>query len=175
MKQDKNMKTEYNTQRTSGLWLVYIGVIIILSAITGADLYIQPFIFGFGYLVGFILILGLPYVNRKLAYGKNSKFQERMENVSVVLNVVLCTLCGIFIGVSDLRLLWLVIFIIVGIHFFGFYFSQGKLMLMLGGLTIINSLIGILLFYVPFILFAVIDGIIKLTIGFKMLLMRRMV
>jgi len=175
MKQDNNMKTEYNTQRTCGLWLVYIGVIIILSAITGAGLYIQPFIFGFGYLVGFILILGLPYVNQKLAYGKNSKFQDRMENVSIILNVVLCTFCGIFIGVSDLRLFWLVIFIVVGIHFFGFYFSQGKLMLLLGILTIVNSLIGILLVNVPFILFAVIDGIIKLMIGFKMLLMRRQV
>ena len=40
---------EYNTQRTCGVWLVYIGVIIIVSAISGGELLIQPFILGVGF------------------------------------------------------------------------------------------------------------------------------
>ncbi|MED4452170.1 DUF6609 family protein [Metabacillus fastidiosus] len=170
---EEKSNREYNTQRTVGVWLVYIGVIIILSAITGGDLFIQPFIMGLGYFIGYFLIFGLPYVNKKLSYGKNSKFQDRMDNYSIIFTIILCTLGGLVIGFDDLRLLWLCIFIIIGIHFFGFYFSQGKLMLMLGILTILNSLVGILLISVPFLLFAVIDGIIKIIIGVKMLFMRR--
>lgn len=170
---ERKVNIEYNTQRTVGVWLVYIGVIIILSAITGADLFIQPFIMGFGYFIGYFLIFGLPYVNKKLAYGKNSKFQEKMDNYSVLLTIILCTLIGLVIGFEDLRLLWLCIFIVIGIHFFGFYFSQGKIMLLLGILTIVNSLVGIFLISVPFLLFAAIDGIIKVLIGIKMLFTRQ--
>ncbi|MBS4220741.1 hypothetical protein KHA96_20795 [Bacillus sp. FJAT-49711] len=169
----KKVKREYNTQRTVGVWLVFIGVIIILSAILGRDLLIQPFFMGFGFFIGYLLILGLPFVNNKLAYGKNSKFQDRMDNISVVVTIILCTLCGLIIGFDDLRLLWLCIFIVIGIHFFGFYFSQGKLMPLLGVLTTLNSLIGIFLSSVPFLLFAMIDSIIKIIIGFRMLSMKR--
>ena len=164
---------EYNTQRTVGVWLLYIGVIIILSAITSGDLFIQPVLMGLCYFIGYFLIFGLSYVNKKLSYGKNSKFQDRMDNYSIIFTIILCTLCGLVIGFDDLRLLWLCIFIVIGIHFFGFYFSQGKIMILLGILTTLNSLLGILLISVPFLLFAVIDGIIKIIIGFKMLFMRR--
>lgn len=160
---------KYNTQRTVGLWLIYIGSLIIVSAISGGEGYIQPFILGFGYGIGYFLIFGLPYVNQRLSYGKNSKFQERMDNISVVITIALCTLCGFVIGFNDLRLLWLCIFVIIGIHFFGFYFSQGKIMILLGGLTILNSLIGIMMLATPFLLFAVIDGIIKIIFGVQML------
>lgn len=169
----KEVKRKYNTQRTVGAWLVYIGVIIIVSTITGGDLFVQPFIMGFGFVIGYFLIFGLPFVNNKLAHGKNSMFQDRMDNISVLVTIILCTLCGVMIGFDDLRLLWLCIFIIIGIHFFGFYFSQGKLMLLLGGLTALNSLVGILLINVPFLLIAVIDGLIKIIVGVKMLVMKR--
>lgn len=164
---------KYNTQRTVGVWLVYIGVIIILSALTGGDLLIQPFIMGFGFFIGFFLIFSLPFVNNRLAYGKNSKFQDRMDNISIAVTIILCTLSGLIIGFDDLRLLWLIIFIIIGIHFFGFYFSQGKIMLILGGLTALNALVGILLISVPFLLFAVLDGMIKIVFGCKMIVMKR--
>lgn len=164
-----NGKVEYNTQRTVGLWLVYIGAIIIIAAFTGRDLAIQPYIMGFGFFIGYFLIFGLPYVNKKLAYGKNSKFQDRMDNISVFVTIILCTLCGLIIGFDDSRLIWLIIFIIIGIHFIGFYFSQGKLMLWLGGFITVNAVIGILFESAPFLLFAVIDGIIKIIFGIKML------
>ncbi len=166
---------EYNTQRTCGLWLVYIGLIIILSAITGGELFIQPYIIGLGYFIGYFVIFVFPYVNQKLSYGKSSKFQDRMDNIAVFLNIVLCTISGLVIGFDDLRLMWLCIFIAVGIHFFGFYFSQGRVMLLLATLTIVNSFIGIFLISVPFVVFAVIDGVIKISFGVKMMLMKRQV
>jgi len=128
---------------------------------------------GFGYFVGYFLIFGLPYVNNKLAYGKNSKFQDRMDNINIVVTVILCTLCGLLIGFDESRLVWLSIFLVIGIHFLGFYFSQGKVMLYLGALTTLNSLIGLFLFEIPFLLLAVIDGILKIIFGIKMLTMKR--
>ena len=98
---------EYNTQRTCGVWLVYIGVIIIVSAMSGGELLIQPFILGIGYSLGYFLIFVLPYLNRKLAYGNNSKFQDKMDNITIIVTITLCTICGLFIGLDNLRLLWL--------------------------------------------------------------------
>jgi len=164
---------EYNTQRTCGVWLVYIGVIIIVSAMSGGELLIQPFILGVGYSLGYFLIFVLPYLNRKLAYGNNSKFQNKMDNITLIVTVILCTICGLFIGFDNLRLLWLSILIVIGIHFFGFYFSQGKLMIVLGVLTIINGLLGILIVNIPFLVVALIDATLKIVIGFRMFFNRR--
>ncbi|WP_308417649.1 DUF6609 family protein [Alkalihalobacterium bogoriense] len=166
---------EYNTQRTCGVWLVYIGSIIIFAALLGREFLIQPYILGFGFFIGYIAIFSFPYVNRKLAYGKSSKFQDRMDNLSVLVNVILCTLCGLLIGFSDLRLLWLCIFLAVGFHFFGFYFSQGKVMLWLAALTMINAAAGLLFASIPFLIFALIDGLIKIVFGVKMLQMKQQV
>lgn len=168
----KGEEREYNTQRTCGLWLLYIGVIILISSLIGGDLLIQPFILGIGYFIGFLVIYILPYVNRKLAYGKSTKFQDKMDNLSILLNVILCTACGLVIGFNDLRIFWLSIFIAVGVHFFGFYFSQGKVMILLGILTILNGFAGLLLVSAPFIIFAIIDGSLKFIIGLKMLNMK---
>ena len=166
-------KREYNTQRTCGVWLIYIGVIIIVSTISGGEFLIQPFILGFGYFIGYLLIFVLPFLNRKLAYGNNSRFQDKMDNITMIVTVILCTLCGYFIGFENLRLLWLSILIVIGIHFFGFYFSQGKNLILLGVLTIVNGLIGVLVVNIPFLVVALIDGSLKIIIGFRMLLKRR--
>ncbi|KAB8135703.1 hypothetical protein F9U64_10515 [Gracilibacillus oryzae] len=166
------VKREYNNQRTVGVWLVYIGIIIILAAVVAGDLFIQPYIMGFGYFIGFFLILGLPFVNNRLAYGKNSKFQDRMDNIMIAVTILLCTLCGWIIGIDNLRLLWLCIFLIIGLHFLGFYFSQGKLMIILGAILVVNALIGIFSASVPFLLIAVIDGMVKIGFGIKMLGMK---
>lgn len=164
---------EYNTQRTCGVWLVYIGVTIIISALSGGELSINPFILGFGGILGYFLIFILPFLNRKLAYGKNSKFQDKMDNINIIVTIILCTLCGLFIGFENSRLVWLSILIVVGLHFLGFYFSQGKWMIVLGILTITNGLLGIFFVNIPFLFFATIDGLIKIAIGFKLLFMKR--
>lgn len=170
---EKNQtKVKYNTQRTCGVWLTYIGVIIIAASLLGGERLIQPIIFGFGYFLGFIAIYGLPFINRKLSYGENSAFQDRMDNLSVFLNVLLCTVLGMALGFNDFRLFWLGIFIVVGFHFFGFYFSQGKTMLLLGVLTIVNGIMGLLFPSIPFLFVAIMDGSIKIFIGLMMLRMK---
>ncbi len=164
---------KYPTQRTSGVWLLYIGMIIIAAAFAGGPLLVHPVLLGFGYVIGFVLILVLPFVNQKLAYGKNSKFQDRLDNWAIFLNVALCTACGLVIGFSDLRVFWLSLFIAVGIHFVLFYFSQGSWMVVLAILTIGNGTLGLLLVDVPFLVFALIDGGLKMGVGLKFLLQKQ--
>lgn len=169
----KGEKLVFNSQRTCGVWLIYIGLIILAATIAGGELLINPIIFGFGYFIGFIFIIVMPYVNRKLAYGKNSKFQDNMDNISILLNIILCTACGMIIGFEDVRTLWLSILIVVGIHFFGFYFSHGKWVIVLGILTLINGIAGLILLQVPFIIFGIVDSLIKLVIGIRMFFLKK--
>lgn len=171
----ENKRNKYPTQRTSGVWLVYIGLIIILATAVGGDLLVQPYVIGIGYALGFFFILALPFVNRRLAYGENTKFQERFDNLAIVLNFVLCTLCGLYIGFSDLRLLWLCLFIAIGVHFVLFYFSQGGWMLVLAALTTANAALGLILTDVPFFIFAVVDGTLKIGVGIKLLSQKNIV
>ena len=170
-----SVERPYHTQRICGLWLTYIGSLIVLASFWGGDLLIHPVILGVGYFVGFFAIYVLPYANQKLAFGKSTKFQDTMDTFSIVLNVLLCTACGLIIGFDDLRLFWLSIFIAVGVHFFGFYFSQGRLLIFLGILTIINGLTGLLLTTVPFIFFALMDGFLKLLFGIKLMVAKQCV
>ncbi|GMA07440.1 hypothetical protein GCM10025886_05910 [Tetragenococcus halophilus subsp. flandriensis] len=163
----------YNTQRVSGVWFLYIGVVIIISAIFGGNSIFNPYIFGFGFAIGYFLIFGLPFINNKLAYGKNTKFQDRMDNFTIIISLILVTLCGVLISFEDLRFLWLAVFIVMGLHFIGFYFSQGKIVLILGGLVTINGVLGLILPLVPFLIFAIIDGILKISFGIYMISLRR--
>ncbi|WP_156907960.1 DUF6609 family protein [Atopococcus tabaci] len=171
MEAEKN--AVYNNQRMAGVWLIYIGTVILAAAFLGGKLLIQPFVMGIGFCVGYFLIFGLPFVGRKLSYGKDTKFQQRMDNLSVLLSVVLCTIAGIVIGFEDARLVWLLILLFIGLHFFGFYFSQGKLMLLLGILTTLNALAGLWLVHMPFLFFAVMDSVWKIGFGIKFLSMKR--
>lgn len=132
----------YNTQRVSGVWFIYIGINVTISAIFGGHSIFNPYIFAFGFVTGYFLTFDLPFVNNKLAYGKNTKFQDRMDNLTIVISLILVTLCGIFIGFEDLRFLWLTAFIVMGFHFIGFYFSQGKIVLILGGLITLSGLLA---------------------------------
>ena len=46
-------------------------------------------------------------------------------------------------------------------------------MIVLGTLTVVNGLLGILMVNIPFLVVALIDGTLKIIIGFKMLFNRK--
>lgn len=168
----KGMCLQHHTQRTCGVWLMYIGIVIMIAVWTAGEFLIQPVIFGLGYCFGFILILVLPCVNRKLATGRQTTFQNSMDNLAVTFNIIFCSLCGWMIGISDLRLLWLSVLLVVGLHFLGFYFSQGKWIVVLGVLTVLNALAGLIFMEIPFLLVGTLDGVLKLLFGIKLFSLR---
>ncbi len=70
-----------------------------------------------------------------------------------------------WIGHSDLRKLWLSIFLAVGIHFVPFFIVHGKSLLVLAFLTILCSILGLAHTSVPFHNFTYIDAFIKICFG----------
>lgn len=159
------------TKRTCGLWFMIIGAVTILAAEFGGSLYMSPGIFILGYFVGFFLCYG----NRKLifdrlAQGAQAPFQKAMSNVAFMILGLLCFLVGLLSWhMQDFRITWLLLFFAVGVHFFPFYFVHGKLLPILGTMCCASALAGLLLPSLPFLLFACIDGALKLGFGVYLL------
>ncbi|EKN71522.1 hypothetical protein BABA_01190 [Neobacillus bataviensis LMG 21833] len=158
-------RVKYPNQRIAGLWFIWIGIIIILSAIFSNHLFIQPALFAGGFAIGFLLLYILPFSKKKLSYGEPTKVQKIASNASLALMVVLIMASVQWIGHSDLRTLWLSIFLAVGIHFVPFFVVHGKSLLLLALLTILCSILGLVLTSVPFHYFAYADAIIKIIFG----------
>jgi hypothetical protein len=75
-----------------------------------------------------------------------------------------------FAAGASLRAFWLWILLVVGSHFLIIAMAQGPLMLLLGGLCILNAIAGLLLPDVPLAIFWFIDGILKMIFGALMLM-----
>ena len=156
---------EYNDKRCCGLWFIIIGVVIIVSAIFGGEQKIHPIIFTVGFIVGFYLSVINKKVVTKLSYGKSSKFQNNMAIFSIA---ILFPLMFVF-PMQNWRMIWLMTFLAVGIHFIPFYFVHGISMIGIAILCSANAVIGIFLPIIPFIVLAFIDGLIKIGFGIYLL------
>ena len=162
---------EYNDKRCCGLWFIIIGVVIIVSAIFGGEQKIHPIIFTVGFIVGFYLSVINKKVVTKLSYGKSSKFQNNMAIFSIaILFPLMFVLAGSFFLMQNWRMIWLMTFLAVGIHFIPFYFVHGISMIGIAILCSANAVIGIFLPIIPFIVLAFIDGLIKIGFGIYLLI-----
>lgn len=161
---------EYNDKRCCGLWFIIIGAIIIISAIFGGEQKMQPIIFTVGFIGGFYLSAINRKVVTKLSYGKSSKFQDNVAVLSIALLFPLMfVLAGPFFPMQDWRMIWLMTFLAVGIHFIPFYFVHGISMIGIAILCSANAMIGIFFSTIPFIVLAFIDGSIKIGFGIYLL------
>ena len=86
---EKGEKLEFLNKRIVGLWLIWIGVVIIIATIVGGEFLVHPVVFGGGYFTGFLFILRNKYLRKKLSFGPLSKFQSKVGNLSIVLLFVL--------------------------------------------------------------------------------------
>ena len=154
-------RVKYPNQRIAGLWFIWIGITIILSAIFSNHLFIQPALFAGGFTIGFFILYILPFIKKRLSYGEPTKVQKMAINASLALMAVLVMASVQWIGHSDLRKLWLGIFLAVGIHFVPFFVVHGKSLLLLAFLTILCSILGLAFTSVPFHYFAYADATIN--------------
>lgn len=77
------------SKRICGLWLVWIAAVILVGTLFGGAQMISMPIFATGYFLGFALILANKRVYKKLAFGRPSRFQNRMTVISIFLAVLL--------------------------------------------------------------------------------------
>jgi hypothetical protein len=105
-------------------------------------------------------------VSGRLSDGRPTRTQLLALAAALVLEAVLFALLPRVLppGTTE-RVRWLWVLMIVGAHFLPMAVSFGPLFLLLGGACISNAALGLLLPDVPFGLFGVIDGALKVYVG----------
>lgn len=86
-----------------------------------------------------------------------------------ILFPLMFVLAGSFFPMQNWRMIWLMTFLAVGIHFIPFYFVHGISRIGIAILCSANAVIGIFLPIIPFIVLAFIDGLIKIGFGIYLL------
>ncbi len=143
------------SKRVCGLWLIWIAAVILAGTLFGGEQMISMPIFNAGYFLGFAFILANKRVYKKLAFGRPSRFQNRMTVISIFLAVLLLVgMGGPYFASHQYRMIWLAAFLAIGIHFIPFAAVHGKTMLPLAFLSSANAIAGMLLPNVPFPIFA---------------------
>ena len=150
-----------------------IGETIAIATLAGGVFLVKPFAFIAGYGIGFYIANINKTVHTKLATGGGTLFQNRVENIAVVLLFVLmfCIAGPFFIGMNW-RMIWLGAFLATGLHFFVFYFVHGTSLLFIGVFTSITALVGMAT-ATPFIYLGLIDGFIKIGFGMYLLFLSK--
>jgi hypothetical protein len=157
----------FPTVRSGGLFLILIGLTVILSAMVAGSRPMQPAVFVVGTAIAIVVALIL--LRDRLAYGEQTDAQRRAVFTALGLEGVGVWLVVELVGTSDLRALWLWLFLVVGFHFFLLTVVHGPKMLVLGVLVSLNAVIGLLFTPAPFLAFALIDGCLKTVFGVLML------
>ncbi|WP_349730625.1 DUF6609 family protein [Peribacillus frigoritolerans] len=168
MLKEKNIK--YPNKRVFGIWLIWIGLIVIIGTIFGGKFMINPIIFALGFIVGKIVIFRMTFIKKHLSYGPNSKFQSNINTISILMMFVLIFLfSGKYIMMDDLRMTWFGALLATAIHFITSAFVYGKQLIILSILLILNVFIGIFNSNISFDYFGYIDGLIKIIFGIFLL------
>ena len=159
----------YPRQKVFGLFLICVSITMIVATICGTNKYPNAWLFIIGYTMSMIGIMFNKKIRKKYAVGESTPLQEKASKYSLTFIAVVTPIIGMSLsGTGNYRLIWLLILLAVGIHFIPFTLVHGKLTILLAVLIIINSCIGLYLSDTSFIIFGIIDGVIKLIIGIIM-------
>lgn len=160
----------YPRQRINGIWLIIMGLAMLTLTLKLTNGLPNPAFFGSLYAAGIFWMVNRR-TRQKLSVGPGTKAQSYWANGAIVVMMVL--MAGVFLAAwwrgnltiyAGMRQIWLQALVVIGVHFFFSIPVHGKLMGILGGLTIINALLGLLLGW-PLDLVFVIDGLLKLSFG----------
>jgi uncharacterized protein DUF6609 len=156
------VEARYPMARRGGLFLVLIGAGLIAAIALGRETLVSYPVFFAG--LG-LAVLSL-FVSGRLSDGRPTRTQLLALTAALVLEAVLFALLPRVLppGTTE-RVRWLWVLMIVGAHFLPMAVSFGPLFLLLGGACISNAALGLLLPDVPFGLFGVIDGALKVYVG----------
>ncbi|WP_234122413.1 DUF6609 family protein [Clostridium hydrogenum] len=172
----ENEKLSFLNKGRCGMWLIWIGVIIIFGTITGGSNCLNPFVFGVGYSFGMFMMLRSKFVEKHFSLGENSKFQNRISCISILfMFIIMLLISGRYFATYNYRMIWLGALLATAIHFIPFSLVHGKLLLILSIPLAINSLVGMFEPSVSFYYFGIIDGIIKVIFGIILIKTRKII
>jgi|HigsolmetaGSP11D_1036233.scaffolds.fasta_scaffold10918_1 hypothetical protein len=167
---NKEEKLRFLSKRLGGVWLIWIGLVLIVSIYMGGNQLVHQTVFSLGYGVGLFVFFGVTPVRKLLSYGTPSLFQRKMTYLSIILMFILMFfLGGPYYATTDYRMIWLGALMAVAIHFIPFTFVHGKTMLVLSALLIIVVGIGYASPTIPFSTIGYIDAAIKMIFGIALL------
>ena len=162
----------YPMIRSGGMFVSFIGLGIAIGALLGEHYLVTPLIAGFV----FAFVAQSIFARRLTrALGQPTRTQVIALIGAIVLEFLLTGAVfylfrNDFASGSSLRSFWLWILFVVGSHLLLIAVAQGWWMLLLGGLCILNAIVGLLLPNVPLVVFWFIDGVFKMLIGARMFL-----
>ena len=151
--------------RGGGLFVLCVGLGITLGTLLGGGEPVRRPLFYLGIAAG---VAALSALGGRLAYGAPTRGQVAALVGAIALEVLLFAALSLLPGGRDARTDWLLALLIVGVHFLPMAFAFGPPMALLGGLCIANAAAGLRLGAVPFALFGVMDGLLKIAIGLAM-------
>lgn len=158
----------YPSIRVGGLWMIWIGAVIILaSLLTFGQVFNGP-LFYLGFIAGVAGILVNSRVRAILSFGQTTKRQRTAMWFGVGLQTLLFIVLANGFANLDQRTYWLISLIIVGLHLLPFSLLHGPRAALLGVLCMVSAGVGIAWGGLPFWLFGVIDGLLKLLFGIWM-------
>lgn len=156
----------YPRQKVCGLFLLGAGVTMALASLLGNSKSPSVFIFVIGYFISNIGIMFNRRIRKKYSVGEPTALQKKASNFALIFLMVMAVAIGMTVGgKGDVRLTWLLILIIVGVHFVPFALIHGKLMYLLAALLVVNACTGIYLKNETFYIIGIIDALIKISIG----------
>ncbi|MBV1756459.1 MAG: hypothetical protein KMY55_01325 [Dethiosulfatibacter sp.] len=158
--------------RVIGIWLILIGSVIVLATVVGGTFELNPFVFMGGYGLSLYITEFNPILKRKYTLeGELNTQQKKMSKYGdISLFPLMFIMGGSFIPSGDWRMVWLGTLIATGIHFLLFIPVHGRSMLYLSALCTILPIIGIVFRDIPFLVFGILDGVVKIGFGLYLFL-----
>jgi hypothetical protein len=152
--------------RSGGLFVLLVGLGIVAGAILGENHLLVPLIVG----ACLALIAQSVFRGRLVRpLGTPTRVQIAALVSAIVLEIILTGVVAYAFHFRQSRSFWLWILLVVGSHFLIIAVAQGRRLLLLGVLCIVNALAGLWMPNVPLLTFWLIDGLLKIIFGAWML------
>jgi hypothetical protein len=157
-----NPEVAYPMVRGGGLFLMLIGAGLICAIAFSGDALVDYTIFFVGVGVATISLFAV----RRLSQGSPTRLQIGALISAIALEIILFAIMGRTLppGTAE-HVRWLWVSMIVGIHFLPMALCFGPRMLLLGGACIANAIMGLLIPQMPYEIFGLLDGFLKLGFG----------
>lgn len=152
----------YPIVRSGGLFLLIIGAGLLAAIAASGD---APVSHGVFYAALAAALISLFFAGR-LSFGEPTTLQIGALIFALALEGALIVLQGRLLPPATPEpVRWLWVSLIVGIHFLPMAVAFGPRMLLLGGGCIATALVGLSLPSVPYEVFGIVDGTLKVAVG----------
>ena len=159
----------YPMARSGGLFLLLVGSGVVGGTLLASDGLVNQQVFFLGLGAAVLSLLGARWVS----FGRGTPLQLFALFAALGLQAILLVAAARVLGPMSGDRLWYRTMVIVGLHFLPMSVAFGPRMLLLGTACIANGALGFLAPALPFALVALVDGILKLTVGAWMFLTTR--